>query len=315
MPAILTHHLFGIDVYDELEHVIGTGAKAKDAFLLGNQGPDPFLCLKALPSSVDYRQVGSVMHTTSPTKLLVEVHRRMVEAKARQANSFLRAYALGFVCHYLLDSMAHPLVYAQQNAICKTGIRGLPPNRSGRIVHALIETELDEYMLNAKRETTVESFQPHREALRCGEPELWAISGSLSSVTKDTYGLALPALAFAGGVHAYRTGQHMIDARRNYPTLSPDVAQLTGDAYLHIKALTHSAALKEQASFANLDHVPWEHPFVPGAVMDASFDELYAAAFAKALDSLPRFAQAGFDASACAELTGSVNFYGETVTE
>ena len=134
-------------------------------------------------------------------------------------------------------------------------------------------------------------------------------------MTKDTYGLALPALAFAGGVHAYRTGQHMIDARRNYPTLSPDVAQLTGDAYLHIKALTHSAALKEQASFANLDHVPWEHPFVPGAVMDASFDELYAAALAKALDSLPRFAQAGFDASDCAELTGSVNFYGETVTE
>ena len=45
MPAILTHDFFGQDVYAAHSHVIGKSIDEKDAFLLGNQGPDPLFYL------------------------------------------------------------------------------------------------------------------------------------------------------------------------------------------------------------------------------------------------------------------------------
>ena len=41
MPALITHDFFGRDVYDRLYTFIGGSRDEADAFLLGNQGPDP----------------------------------------------------------------------------------------------------------------------------------------------------------------------------------------------------------------------------------------------------------------------------------
>ena len=38
---IITHDFFGRDVYDALFQTIGGSRDEADAFLLGNQGPDP----------------------------------------------------------------------------------------------------------------------------------------------------------------------------------------------------------------------------------------------------------------------------------
>ncbi|MFR5093157.1 MAG: hypothetical protein ACLTDR_15265 [Adlercreutzia equolifaciens] len=48
MPAIITHDLFGKDVYGETFDIIGGSRDAAEAFLLGNQGPDPF-CSSSRP--------------------------------------------------------------------------------------------------------------------------------------------------------------------------------------------------------------------------------------------------------------------------
>lgn len=314
MPAILTHLLFGIDVHNELGHVIGASPEARDAFLLGNQGPDPLLSLKALPPSAGFRNIGTTMHTASPAKLLAAVHKRLVESRAAREARELPAFALGFLCHYLLDSTAHPLVYAQQNAICEAGVEGLGAERAGRIVHALIEAEIDEYVLSVKRGVTVESFRPHREALPSSESELRAISSALGAATGDAYDLEMPAPAFALSVHLYRNAQHVIDERRNLPHLPQGLRRLIGDSYLHFEALTHSIAPNGPTMFANRDHAPWPHPFAPDAVMNASFDELYSQAFERALETLPEFARSDFSAEDCAALTSNVDFYGRRIT-
>ena len=46
MPAIITHDFFGRDVYDNLFKTIGGSRDEADAFLLGNQGPDPLFTLR-----------------------------------------------------------------------------------------------------------------------------------------------------------------------------------------------------------------------------------------------------------------------------
>lgn len=303
MPAIISHHLFGEEAYEALAPVVGESAGARDAFLLGNQGPDPLFCLKALPSSVEFRNVGSVMHAQRPGELLAAFHRYFVERPDGSAP--LKAFACGFLCHYLLDSIAHPLVYAQQYAVCAEGIEGLPPERSGREVHALIETDLDEYLLLRKRGETVGTFVPHRETLRCNADALRAISETMAPVARDAYDMELPASAFAGSVRMYRAAQAALDSKRGGLRQRLDYARvLSGSAYLHVQALTHTGAPRD-TPFANNDHAPWPHPFKSGEVVSSSFDELYSEALSQALALVPRFAQSSFT------FESSINFYGQ----
>ena len=56
MPAIITHDLFGKDVYGKTFDTIGGSRDAAEAFLLGNQGPDPLFFVAPDPR---YRRVES----------------------------------------------------------------------------------------------------------------------------------------------------------------------------------------------------------------------------------------------------------------
>ena len=42
MPGIATHYVFGTDAYRAAELAIGDRPEGLAAFLMGNQGPDPF---------------------------------------------------------------------------------------------------------------------------------------------------------------------------------------------------------------------------------------------------------------------------------
>ena len=223
----------------------------------------------------------------------------------------VRAYALGFLCHYFLDSIAHPLIYAQQFAYCDAGVDGLTRKGVGRSVHALIETELDEYVLTRKLGVTVDSFVPHRETLACPDRPLDAISERYAQATLRTYHLEVPDRYFASSVHMYRAAQRALDSKRDGVRSKIDYARLLGKRYLHVLALSHTAKLRTETPFANNDHIPFPHPYEEGEVISASFEELYGAAFEKAVDWLPRFAEAGFALADCAELTGNVNFSGK----
>ena len=143
MPAIMTHDFFGKDVYDECFSTIGMTADERDAFLLGNQGPDPLFYTLIDPALKDFRNVGDVMHHERPTSLICAM-RLAYEALDSSDRASGRAYALGFLCHYLLDSAMHPLVYAEQYAFCDAGVEGLDRS-AGSYVHAEIERDFDEW--------------------------------------------------------------------------------------------------------------------------------------------------------------------------
>ena len=314
MPAIITHHLFGEEVYAELSSVIGSGERERDAFLLGNIGPDPLFSLRVLPRSAAYRGIGTMMHGQKPTELLASLHWQLVSLDGRR-NPAVAAYALGFLCHYLLDSSVHPLVFAQQFAFCDAGVEGLTRDHGGSEAHALIETELDEYVLTTHRGVTVDTFEPHRETLKCASPDLVEISASLARAVGNTYALEVPPSAFATAVRLDRAAQVVFDSRRSGVRTRFDYARLAGRRYLHMLLMTHAAVLREETPFANGDYFPWPHPYEEGAVVDASFDELYASAFERALEVLPRYARVDFSYADCEALTQGVNFSGRRVGE
>ena len=174
MPAILTHDFFGRDAYDDVSASRGfVTPQQRQAFLLGNQGPDPLFYLVADPFVGSENRVGGLMHHAKPARLLSAL-RDALTMLTRDERPVGDAYAAGFLCHYLLDRSMHPLVYAYQYALCDAGVSGLDRS-DGDEVHAEIERDLDEMVLYAKTGMTVRTFKPYREVLRADDATLAVI--------------------------------------------------------------------------------------------------------------------------------------------
>ena len=174
MPAILTHDFFGRDAYDDVSASRGfVTPQQRQAFLLGNQGPDPLFYLVADPFVGSENRVGGLMHHAKPARLLSAL-RDALTMLTRDERPVGDAYAAGFLCHYLLDRSMHPLVYAYQYALCDAGVSGLDRS-DGDEVHAEIERDLDEMVLYAKTGMTVRTFKPYREVLRADDATLAGI--------------------------------------------------------------------------------------------------------------------------------------------
>ena len=163
MPALITHDFFGRDVYDRLYTFIGGSRDEADAFLLGNQGPDPLFYLVLSPQLRAHNRLGSTMHNKKPSELLTALKNSLgiLNSAEREVG---RAYALGFLCHYTLDSTMHPFVYFHEYRLCDAGVPGLT-RADGSEVHGTIESELDELVLFEKRGETIATFNPSAEIL------------------------------------------------------------------------------------------------------------------------------------------------------
>lgn len=286
MPAVITHDVFGKDVYDSLHSLIGDSREECDAFLLGCQGPDVFFFGQLNPSLVRAWGIGTDMHKADPNALLL-AYRDAVSAVSEDAQSIARAYVLGMLCHYLLDSSLHPFIYAQQNAICGAGVEGLD-ERDGHEVHAEIESELDVLALSAKVGATIAAFDPSKKILR-GSPSTLRIIGLVSQqAALNALGKDIPAEAFERSVRSYRR-----TLKGMYSPLGVK-RELIGRAeelfrrHSFVRAMSHKNEMRFESDFDNREGAPWTDPGT-GDVRTESFWDLYDASLDEAKDLIPRF--------------------------
>ena len=304
MPGIVTHYTFGTDVHASLAEVIGESQAARDAFLLGNQGPDPFFYLWATPMMRELRYIGQTMHRQKVSELLSSLHDHLVDGPCK-------AYALGFLCHFFLDSTVHPLVLAQERAICGAGIERLSGVWAHRVTHATIETEIDEYILTTKHGATAATLPPHKTMLCCPAETLADVSRGYAKAFCETYGLDAPETAFSTAVSIYRIAQQALDSRSCGLRRRFDYLGWAGMPSAYAQALSLRPEPRSSTPFANDDHTPWENPSAGGEPVSESFGELYARALAHAIEVLPAYADPSFDLEACRKLVGDVNFLGQ----
>ncbi len=186
MPALITHDFFGRDVYDRLYTLIGGSRDEAEAFLLGNQGPDPLFYTVLSPQLREHNRLGSTMHNKKPSELLAAFKNSLGILGSAELEVG-RAYALGFLCHYTLDSTMHPFVFFHEYQLCDAGEPGLS-RADGSEVHGIIESELDELVLFERRNETVATFNPSTEILNASDFVLHVISKMYAYVALTVYG-------------------------------------------------------------------------------------------------------------------------------
>lgn len=196
MPALITHHLFGEESIDRLPQGVITSDEERIAFILGNQGPDPFFFHMLTPRISDCMSLAQVMHRSRMSRQFSCLRDGVSHLQPRDAN-LGRAFALGLLSHYVLDRNAHPFVYEQQFGIVESDPE---LEASGSQVHAVLESDLDVLMLQLKRDgATVEDYPPAGEIVTTDR--INRVAGVLMSyVAGRVYGIDIPAGEYGGAV-------------------------------------------------------------------------------------------------------------------
>lgn len=279
MPALITHDMFGKDVYGKFAAKIGEDNDCFQAFLLGNQGPDPLFYALIMPLYYSYRRVASKMHKEQPSSLLHAFQESLSALNAHE-RPIGKAYFLGFICHYLLDSSAHPLVYYYQKELCGAGVQGLDAHDASE-VHHVIEAEYDEVTLWTRQKKTIATFDPSTKILRANNNTLDIISKMYVFALLKTYGLVTPAHLFSQSVKNYRLAQSAMHSKTGFKrAILGDIESLFR-RYSFLRAAMLQPIEREQSDFDNHQHALWRNPFTDEKSTKSLWD-LYSEALERA---------------------------------
>lgn len=130
MPSTYAHRRFGANVLEHLPDELRAQLEQnRELYDIGLHGPDLLFYYHAAKSN-PVGALGNAMHE-EPGRVFFDRARRVVHCEADRDAAL--AYALGFVCHFALDSTCHPYVEAYV--------------RESGVSHCEIETEFDNALL------------------------------------------------------------------------------------------------------------------------------------------------------------------------
>lgn len=310
MPALLTHDFFGRAVLDKVASQMGfTSFDERDAFLLGNQGPDPLFFLRVSPLMRKWAKLGTVMHSAHPLRLFEAAHRAQTQLEGRD-HIIARAYLAGLACHYLLDRTAHPMVYFWQYGICKAGVAGLD-NSHAELIHAEIERDLDEALLYQKTRRTIDQYRPFEEVLRANSSTLSSIDKVYFYISLWGYDHLIDPRTFSTSVRKYR----LIELVAYSPTgkkrrvLNRLERLATQSDFALSSVLSHRNRASEFSAFDNHEHKIWEDPFTHEQ-SNASFWDIFEQVQDEVLPTLDLLFAEEFDRCKVAACLRDLNFEG-----
>lgn len=304
MPALITHHLFGEESIDRLPQGVITSDEERIAFILGNQGPDPFFFHMLTPRISDCMSLAQVMHRSRMSRQFSCLRDGVSHLQPRDAN-LGRAFALGLLSHYVLDRNAHPFVYEQQ-----FGIVDSDPEleASGSQVHAVLESDLDVLMLQLKRNgATVEDYPPAGEIVTTDR--INRVAGVLMSyVAGRVYGIDIPAGEYAGAVSDMQMLYRTIEPAGSVKTRAIALVEGLVHDYSLLDGLAHRVTTGLPERTGNLGHLTWKNPFTD-EVSNESFPEVFERALVDYECTVARFIETG-DMDA---VTSHVNYSGRVL--
>ena len=267
MPALLTHHLFGDTALPQLPTGLVAGEDQRAAFLLGNQGPDPFFFAVTTARGASVRSMGHLMHSEHMAASF-EVLRASVERLPEADRGVGRAFVCGMLGHYVLDRTAHPFVYAQEFALCDDSAE---LHDAYHEVHALIESDIDAAMLRRLKEASVREFAPVR-ALDASPRVLRAAGALLAQCASVVYGLPLRATDYANALGDMRLCYRAIEPAGSRRSRRLGAAERTVRAHSQLEALAHRVDIPADAPALNPGRLPWVDPFGGETYTDSFVD-------------------------------------------
>ena len=249
MPDVAVHAAFGREVLASLPGEIREYL-TPDPYTFALFGPDLWFMYKPW---LRREGRGRRMHTGKTGLFLSSLLRQAGVSAARQD---LFSYLSGFLCHYALDSIAHPYI------IYVTAEERVFPRSHMSLEHALDMAEIRRGGYGAeKHPVTKHYFLPVRL------PD--SVRPDLDAVFVEVYGWKSCWKALNRSCRRYRLSYRLLENPRG---LAARLARLTKRDVLCSLAYSESQFLS--ADPENTEHRGWKHPFDPELSFSESFPEL-----------------------------------------
>ena len=210
MPAIVTHDLFGRAVADDVADLMNfRSVDERDAYLLGNQGPDPLFYLVAHPLMAKWSRKLRQHHARRLSRAAAGCHARGGRP-ARGARARHRPRLRGRL-HEPLGPWTPPCT-----PLCTTGktaspapaCRALTPPTRRRSTRRSSATGT-RWPSSASRARPVAEWRPYREVLVASPEVLSCVDKLYFYVALWVFGQPVDPQAFSVSVHEFRLLQRL----------------------------------------------------------------------------------------------------------
>ncbi len=198
MPAIFTHIQFGKEVAETLPAPLkDLTERYPEAFYLGTQGPDILFYHKPMKKKAKNpaRALGWALHAQPSAPFFLRAAKKIYENEENRddTGSFhphgaQAAYLIGFLCHFILDSAAHPTIDAHS-------VNGL--------THGKIESELDKFQFR-KIGRPARGF--NAATLYADGKEAQTTAAELFGVSQKEMGVAMRSMKKINRLFSHRCG-------------------------------------------------------------------------------------------------------------
>lgn len=281
MPGYLSHYLFSIGTARRLQDskAYPVLVKHKKALCLGGEGPD--ILFYYFPTHIrENPSLGHRLHKYETRAFLASGIKNVTSKKDHPDKELLYAYLSGLICHYTLDTIAHPYVMAFANPLKDKMKKPLSTYQ-----HCNLETAIDTNLL-FKYLNKFPSEQDYLSITKPSSKERRLIAAFLSSTCNKVYGKESD--------FSLTTPAQMYRAVTLFPYVATYLKDKTGikkpilktlEKVLHVpyrpSCIMSSDDLHMNLDILNLEHQPWSSPFDPDTIHQESFIDL----FKKGIDS------------------------------
>ena len=281
MPSSNTHGYFCEDVYDKVNKNIKNKLNGNiNYFKVFGQGPDPyfFYDFHLTKKSKHVHKINIAMQHSKINKHFVRLI-NYINGKNYYDNDQVMAYLYGQICHFTLDSTAHPYI------IYYTGIynENNPKTYKYNGLHEEMEYYIDCYLIFQREKILPKNYKVYKKLFDIGKFNK-ELKDTIDVVVKDVYNFDNVGNIYFKSIMDMKKFYHVFNYDRFAikKCIYSIMDLVCGDKCVKKKELSFNIAPTEKLYYLNNDKNTWNHPCDINETYDLSFTELYVKAIDKA---------------------------------
>lgn len=285
MPSSMTHAYFAKNVYDKLNNTAKDRVKnSLDNLKYYAQGPDSYFFYNLIMTKhgKQIRDFGSYMHRHNVQDYFINTIDYIYKNNLKN-DSEIMAYLYGFICHNILDSTIHPLVFY------KTGIFNKNKKETYKYngLHYEMEYFIDIYMIYQNEKIEAKHFKLFKyfKPIKTIDKNL---SKLINTTMKKTFNLDNMSKHYLKSIKDLR----LFFKYYNYDRFG--IKKIIYQAFDFIapksvrrkKPLSFNIKHNQKIHYLNLEKNTWNHPCDINETYNYSFIELYRISIDKAVKTI-----------------------------
>lgn len=280
MPNIITHTLFAEDVQKLLDNE--NFKNRRQLFNVGSNGPDFLFFHRVTPGSfmkkAPLRKMGNALHSSHVNEFYADLVHHIREQKNESLKEDMIAYGAGHLCHWALDSTAHPYIFYRTGRCIKRSADR----------HHRFESLLDAAMLKIKNGETIKTFNPAMEVCDLTESEMKVIVNVYYPILREIFDEDIRPSMVRESLQNWKTMQQIFhDPDGKKVSALQKVEKLFGMEN-KFSGFGVPPVVEDNIDLLNLLHSQWRNP-VTGEIFTESFLDLYDEALHKAVTAIELF--------------------------